>query len=177
MADDVDGLYDEIRVFTARIAAARVCGVDDSRAEAVLRLIGEFQSRLTEISPDSFDRLASDVRSSLAEVLLALKEDRDAFVRVRVSHGADEGQASNIARLSNIPTLAERLLSLVCTPDRLEVVLGDMEEGFAKLAARHGEKFARRWYWWQTARTMVAFGFQGLANVVAARELLKRLGL
>jgi hypothetical protein len=76
---------------------------------------------------------------------------------------------------SALPCAAEKLLSLACPPDRLEAVLGCMEECYVQMAARHGERFARRWYWWQTARSVAWFGMENLTRVVAARELLKRL--
>lgn len=49
------------------------------------------------------------------------------------------------------PALAERVLCLLYPADRLDEVLGDMEEMFAKLAGRHGARFARLWYAWQVA--------------------------
>ena len=77
----------------------------------------------------------------------------------------------------DVPSAAETIISYVCTPDRLEAVLGDLERNFARRAAKHGEHAARRWYWWQTARTVVVFGFQIVVSAVALRELLRKLGL
>lgn len=76
-----------------------------------------------------------------------------------------------------IPSLAESVISYVCAPDRLEAVLGDLQRNSCRYASKHGAKAARRWYWWQTVRTFAAFGFQTLARLVLAHELLKRLGL
>jgi hypothetical protein len=77
----------------------------------------------------------------------------------------------------SIPTAAETIISYVCTPDRLEAVLGDLERNFARRAAKHGEEEARRWYWWQTVRTVAAFGVQIVVRIVMVRELLRKLGL
>ena len=78
---------------------------------------------------------------------------------------------------SKVPSAAETMISYVCTPDRLEAVLGDLERNFARRAARHGDKAARRWYWWQTFRTVTVFGVQMVVKLVLLRELLRKLGL
>jgi len=78
---------------------------------------------------------------------------------------------------TDVPSTAETIISYLCTPDRLEAVLGDLQRNFARRAAKHGEKAARRWYWWQTARTVAAFGVQIVMKVVMLRALLEKLGL
>src|ERR1044071_1822316 len=47
------------------------------------------------------------------------------------------------------PISAEKLLSYLLSPDRLEEVLGDFEQHFLFLVNRpgHGISNARRWYW------------------------------
>jgi hypothetical protein len=80
-------------------------------------------------------------------------------------------------RGSGIPPTAETIISYICTPDRLEAVLGDLERNFARRAAKHSEKAARRWYWWQTTRTVAAFGVQIAVKLVIVREMLRKLGL
>lgn len=79
--------------------------------------------------------------------------------------------------LPRVPSSAETLISYVCTPDRLEAVLGDLERNFVRRAAKHREKAARRWYWWQTARTVAAFGVEIVVKLVMVRELLRKSGL
>jgi hypothetical protein len=76
-----------------------------------------------------------------------------------------------------VPSTAETILSYVCTPDRLEAVLGDLERNFDRRAAKHGEKAARHWYWWQTARTVIIFGIQIIASLALLRGLFRKLGL
>lgn len=96
-------------------------------------------------------------------------EDRAGII-VAPHHGAGEA-------LPDVPSGAETVVSYVCTPDRLEAVLGDLQRNFIRRAIKHGEKAARRWYWWQTARTVAAFGVQIVVRVVMLRALLEKLGL
>jgi len=42
-----------------------------------------------------------------------------------------------------------RLLALFLPPDDVEVISGDLEEGFRENAARHGRRRATWWYWRQ----------------------------
>jgi hypothetical protein len=54
------------------------------------------------------------------------------------------------------PPAAEKLLTLLLSPDRLEEVLGDYEEKFQFLADRHGLAHARRWYWVQVVKIAIS---------------------
>jgi hypothetical protein len=47
------------------------------------------------------------------------------------------------------PPAAEKILSLLISPDRLEEVVGDFEQGYRFLLKRHGRGYARLWYWGQ----------------------------
>jgi len=87
------------------------------------------------------------------------------------------GNGSTHQPMIAVPSAAETIISYVCTPDRLEAVLGDLERNFARRATKQGEKAARGWYWWQTARTVAAFGFQIVVKAVLLRELLRKLRL
>ncbi len=66
------------------------------------------------------------------------------FVREDVSH--DESPAA-IVNSVPMPT-AEKWLSFFILPDRLEEVIGDLDEGFVFMQTRHGIGHARRWYWY-----------------------------
>ena len=77
----------------------------------------------------------------------------------------------------DVPSAAETIISYACSPDRLEAVLGDLQRNFARRVAKHGDTAARRWYWWQTARTLTAFGLQLVTKAVLLRALLAKLGL
>jgi hypothetical protein len=50
------------------------------------------------------------------------------------------------------PDNAERVLSYLLRPDRLQEALGDFDEGFALMLDRHGVGYARRWYWVQVTK-------------------------
>lgn len=58
------------------------------------------------------------------------------------------------------PIAAERLLSLIVSPDRLEEKLGDFEERFGFMTKRHGVGHARCWYWWQVSAIIVRGGLK-----------------
>ncbi|MGH7054856.1 MAG: permease prefix domain 2-containing transporter [Stellaceae bacterium] len=47
------------------------------------------------------------------------------------------------------PPTAERLLSFLLPPERLEEAIGDFEEGYRLMLRRHGKGHASRWYYWQ----------------------------
>ena len=52
------------------------------------------------------------------------------------------------------PLIASWLIDLFATPEQAESVLGDLLEEFSDLASKSGVAFARRWYWWQSVRTI-----------------------
>jgi hypothetical protein len=76
-----------------------------------------------------------------------------------------------------IPPAGETVLWYICSPDRLEVVLGDLEEKFLRRAATSGSAAARNWYWWQVARTALAFGLQIIVKLALLRGILEKLGI
>jgi hypothetical protein len=53
------------------------------------------------------------------------------------------------------PRMALWLVEQIAAPDQREAVLGDLQEEFAALSTRTGITAARRWFWWQSARTLV----------------------
>jgi hypothetical protein len=77
----------------------------------------------------------------------------------------------------SVPPAGETILWFICSPDRLEVVLGDLERNFHRRAAARGVSAARRWYWWQVVRTSVMFLVQIIGGVALLRGLLQRLGI
>jgi hypothetical protein len=54
-----------------------------------------------------------------------------------------------------VPQAAERLLSYLLSPDRLEEAIGDFEGGYKLMFERHGIAHARRWYWRQVFKVAV----------------------
>jgi len=85
---------------------------------------------------------------------------------------ADEQQVSadlirepDAATMLKPPLAAERLLSFLIAPDKLEERLGDFEEGFGFLIKHDGLGHARRWYWWQIIRAALRAGFDAALQV------------
>ena len=76
-----------------------------------------------------------------------------------------------------VPHRAETIITYVCPTDRLEAVLGDLEERFAQRVVNCGEKAARHWYWWQAIRSVTAFLFRTAQRGMLFWELLEKLGL
>jgi hypothetical protein len=52
------------------------------------------------------------------------------------------------------PLIACWLIDLFATPEQAESILGDLLEEFSNLASKSGVASARRWYWWQSVRTI-----------------------
>jgi hypothetical protein len=75
------------------------------------------------------------------------------------------------------PSVGGIILAYLCRPDRLEVVLGDLERNFRKRAMKDGLVAARRWYWWQVTRSIGAFCLKLLQSAETIHEPLRKLGL
>jgi hypothetical protein len=54
--------------------------------------------------------------------------------------------------ISQPPERAEKFLSLMLPPTRIEEAIGDFEEGYLVMLDRHGIGHARRWYWIQVIK-------------------------
>jgi hypothetical protein len=80
-------------------------------------------------------------------------------------------------KIHSVPVAGGILLGYVCAPDRLEVVLGDLEQNFRKRAMKYGIAAAHRWYWWQVARSIGAFFVKLLQSAELIHQLLIKLGL
>lgn len=93
------------------------------------------------------------------------------------SFGNESGSRSELGIRPRVPSAAETIISYICTADRLEAILGDLQRNFLRRAVKHGETAAQRWYWWQTIRTVAAFGVQIGVKLAMVRELLEKLGL
>jgi hypothetical protein len=52
------------------------------------------------------------------------------------------------------PRIASWLIDLSTTPEKAEAILGDLLEESSDLASKSGAASARRWYWWQSLRTI-----------------------
>jgi hypothetical protein len=100
-----------------------------------------------------------------------------AKMSVARANGAELEQQMSRREGTTVPQTGETILWYLCSPDRLEVVLGDLERNFKRRAASHGEQAARRWYWWQISRTVVVFGFQVIVKVAVQRGVLEKLGI
>src|ERR1700691_3790475 len=79
------------------------------------------------------------------------------------------------------PRIATWLVNLFNTGEEAESMLGDLREEYSHLALRSGIPYARRWYWWQTRKTVAHLFGSGFreapwsttAEVVAGFLLLK----
>jgi hypothetical protein len=68
------------------------------------------------------------------------------------------------ADLVQPPRIATWLVNLFASPEEAESILGDLLEEFTELATKSGVACARKWYWRQTAKTIVHLagtGFRG----------------
>jgi hypothetical protein len=52
------------------------------------------------------------------------------------------------------PRIASWLIDLSTTPEKAESILGDLLEESSDLASKSGAASTRRWYWWQSLRTI-----------------------
>lgn len=52
------------------------------------------------------------------------------------------------------PQLAESILWFVLPPSQCEGAIGDLNEGFALQCKRKNFRYAQRWYWWHTCRSV-----------------------
>ncbi|MGA0560348.1 FtsX-like permease family protein [Larkinella sp. VNQ87] len=68
------------------------------------------------------------------------------------------------------PRLADRLLALFCSSDRLEEVLGDLHEEFAYQVSRVGERRARLRYWRDVLGFFRPFAVKRKKNVVSTTD-------
>jgi hypothetical protein len=76
-----------------------------------------------------------------------------------------------------VPRLAETILTYLYSPEKLEGMLGDLEEGFRRITTRQGLNAARWWYRWQTARSVVASVGNFLLRVASIVEAIRKLCL
>ncbi len=65
-----------------------------------------------------------------------------------------------------LPTRAERILSYLLPPDRLHEALGDFEEGYHLMSARHGQAYAKRWYWFQVLKVVAGAALSAVRKII-----------
>ena len=63
---------------------------------------------------------------------------------------------------------------MLCNPEMLEPMLGDLDEKYEVLSARFGESFANKWYWSQAWRSVVQV-LARWAERIAKLDALRRL--
>jgi hypothetical protein len=72
------------------------------------------------------------------------------------------------------PHVAAWLVDLFSPYEQAESIAGDLQEEFAGLASRSGVAFARRWYWWQSVKTiahLIGAGFRSAPWLIAGTVL------
>ena len=65
---------------------------------------------------------------------------------------------------SHPPRVADWLLNLFVQPHQAPQILGDLREEFSALVSRRRLKYARRWYWRQTVKTVPHLFYAQLAQ-------------
>lgn len=97
---------------------------------------------------------------SINEVLLQLSPDAVQALRseVKDSNGTNASSIDSLTRESSqkskpllSPQLGERLLLLILTKEERVNIPGDLEEEFKQIAAKHGARYAKLWYYKQVA--------------------------
>jgi hypothetical protein len=132
------------------------------RLMAIIRKNARNMRELAEITADEFRRLAESqggVIKTIPEDLITSVEQLETRAKILSTQCR-----LNLVVLANPkglpPPRAEKVLSFLLPPDKLEEVIGDFEDGYRLLFERHGRGHAQGWYCWQVF--MVAIG--GIIN-------------
>lgn len=104
-------------------------------------------------------RLSKLIRKSMpydyryAEFVLKLKEIEEDGIALCDKRERLTARIYGIegAKVLVAPKVGERLLLLILTKEERVNIPGDLEEEFAEIAAKHGERFAKVWYYKQVA--------------------------
>ena len=97
--------------------------------------------------------------------------DFDIDLMVSVPHHGSPERAPDL----EVPSVGEMILSYVCEPDRLEAMLGCLEQNFRRRATKNGLNAAHRYYWFQVARAVISFGLDAVQRLGLLRSLLDQL--
>ena len=97
--------------------------------------------------------------------------DFDIDLMVSVPHHGSPERAPDL----EVPSVGETILSYVCEPDRLEAMLGCLEQNFRRRATKNGLNAAHRYYWFQVARAVISFGLDAVQRLGLLRSLLDQL--
>jgi len=102
-------------------------------------------------------------RQFLSKVLISELDETERQI-AELRKGLDSLTPSKGAQ--RVPQAAEKLLSYLLSPDRLEEAIGDFEDGYKLMLNRHGIAHARRWYWWQVFKIAVTAVFDLVSKTV-----------
>ncbi len=78
---------------------------------------------------------------------------------------------------AEIPAIGASILSYLYSPERLESLLGDLEEKCRDIAAKRGPKAARRRYFWEVIGCVFERSLRLLRILIWIREAFEKLGL
>ena len=81
----------------------------------------------------------------------------------------------SVKKNSGVPSGGLQILTFLTPLDRIDEVLGDHDEMFAKLRERFGASHAMRWFWWSVAQMAARAGVRWLAAAVALDQIFLRL--
>lgn len=88
-----------------------------------------------------------------------------------IKHNSRAGQPYSIKASTSPPRISERLLLLIMTKAERANIPGDLEEEFKQIAAKHGARYAKLWYYKQ-----VAASAWPLVRKAVGRGLLASIG-
>jgi len=111
-----------------------------------------------KISPANYDDFTQQMNATFQlnydDLVRKIHEALDQAVQI--SQGIFASEAARLPRMRSIkrqpPVKAEKLLSFLISPEKLEEAIGDFEDGYRLLLERHGRgharRWSRRWYCW-----------------------------
>jgi hypothetical protein len=107
--------------------------------------------------------------------------------RLRVDISASSGLGKSHATLTvlqailddkerfSVPPAGKFILACVCPPEKLEALLGDLQELCEKWAKTRGVRTARVMYWWHVARTTSVYLIGALMQVLKLVAALRKI--
>ncbi len=131
----------------------------------ILRLRTRF-TRIRTISAEEYDRMHKQV-----ERMQRLQDEQSEFLRQFEMQVALEAKR----RRSQPPAYAEKVLLLVLPAKDADAILGDMQERFTKVAAKHGPLFAQWYYVSQAFRSACAVLLAMIMRIGPVASLVERI--
>ena len=106
----------------------------------------ELSKRARTLQDEPTDEAGRALLLQLSEVEMAGR-----YIRVRRDKIALSLAFRGSAKTTGAPQLGERILLLLLTREERVNIPGDLEEEFKQIAAKHGARYAKLWYYKQVA--------------------------